>query len=87
MYILSFCLLCYLQKNIIFLFVYFFQLDAKKIFYFFIVGKSFDSVVRLKFIFCLCCMLLVRISLIFERFLSKDIPQLVQMFSLFISVD
>ena len=52
----------------------------------FIVGKSFDSVVRLTFIFC-SFMLLVRNSLIFERTFSKDIPHLIHLFSFFILVD
>ena len=54
--------------------------------FFYIVGKSFDSVVRLTFIFY-SFMLLVRNSLIFQRIFFKDMHHLIHLFSFFILVD
>ena len=54
--------------------------------FFSIVGKSFDSLVRFTFILYLF-MFLVRNSLIFQIFFSKDIPHLIHLFSFFILVD
>ena len=49
-YIYIYCLLCYLKNNIC-LSVYPFQLDMEKICFFSVVGKSFNSIERFKFIF------------------------------------
>ena len=59
-----------------------FQLDMERSVFFSILGKRFDSVVRLSLF-----MLLVRYSLIFERVFSKDVSHLILLFSFFILVD